>query len=216
MDAPWVQPSSAGIFQPQAGDLTVTIDDHTPDSGTGLEGQRDIYHGVAARLAGHRGSHALEPASGLGHGSPPACDPVRIHAHARVEFVACLLPAAPDEIAEQRLCPVLWIGRNVLCHRPCSCTCWLAAVSVRSVAEWVTCTRFQPGYRRGALAAINAVAAAWPMASTEDGPRRTWSSVRSSHLDLRARVMRPGVRRAGLPRQSPALTPGQRRREAPP
>src|SRR5262249_1394325 len=26
----------------------------------------------------------------------------------------------------------------------------------------------------------------------------------------------PGVRRAGLPRQSPALTPGQRRREAPP
>jgi hypothetical protein len=26
----------------------------------------------------------------------------------------------------------------------------------------------------------------------------------------------PGVRRAGLPRQSPPLTPGQRRRKAPP
>ena len=33
-----------------------------------------------------------------------------------------------------------------------------------------------------------------------------------SHLDLRACEVRPGVRRAGLPRQSPPLTPGQRRR----
>jgi hypothetical protein len=33
-----------------------------------------------------------------------------------------------------------------------------------------------------------------------------------SHLDLRACEVRPGVRRAGLPRQSPPLTPGPRRR----
>jgi hypothetical protein len=33
-----------------------------------------------------------------------------------------------------------------------------------------------------------------------------------SQLDLWARELRPGVRRAGLPRQSPPLTPGQRRR----
>ncbi len=37
-------------------------------------------------------------------------------------------------------------------------------------------------------------------------------SVRLGHLDLRASEVRPGVRRAVLPRQSPALTPGQRRR----
>jgi hypothetical protein len=33
-----------------------------------------------------------------------------------------------------------------------------------------------------------------------------------SLLDLQTARMRPGVRRAALPRQSPVLTPGQRRR----
>ena len=39
-----------------------------------------------------------------------------------------------------------------------------------------------------------------------------WSAQRMSQPDRRCQRGRPGVRRAGLTRQSPALTPGQRRR----
>jgi hypothetical protein len=37
-----------------------------------------------------------------------------------------------------------------------------------------------------------------------------------SQFDLRVLLVGPGARRAGLPRQSPALVPGQRRRAAVP
>ena len=215
MDAPWVQPSSAGIFQLQAGDLTVTIDDHTPDSGTGLEGQRDIYHGVAARLVGRRGSDVLEPASGLGHGSPPACDPVRIHAHARVEFVACLLPVAPDESLNSDF--ARFSGSDGM-----SCVIVLALAP----AGWRPglCARSPSGSPAPAFSqAIAAVP--WPPstpwlrpANGQHGRRPTPYLVQCSIEPSRSACLRhaAGVRRAGLPRQSPALTPGQRRREAPP
>jgi hypothetical protein len=45
-------------------------------------------------------------------------------------------------------------------------------------------------------------------------PALCLDSARRSHLDLRACGVWPGVRWAGLPRLSPALTPGQRRCEA--
>jgi hypothetical protein len=66
---------------------------------------------VIAGLADGRGAHALEAASGAGHVSPPAGDPVRVHvpAHALVEFPVCLLPATLDEAAEQRTCPAAQI-----------------------------------------------------------------------------------------------------------
>src|SRR5580700_4088878 len=43
-------------------------------------------------------------------------------------------------------------------------------------------------------------------------PRQARGRCGLSHLDLRTCEVRPGVRRAGLLRQSPPLTPGQRRR----
>jgi hypothetical protein len=41
VDAPRVKPTSARIFQRQAGDLAVTAEDDTSGRVTSLEGQRD-------------------------------------------------------------------------------------------------------------------------------------------------------------------------------
>src|SRR5258708_15780243 len=93
---------SAGIFQRQARDLTVRVEDHHASGCfTGPESQRDIYHGVIAGLAGGRGAHAFEAANGPGHASPPVGDPVYVHVLSQyhVEFTACLLPATLDASA---------------------------------------------------------------------------------------------------------------------
>jgi len=62
--------------------------------------------------------------------------------------------------------------------------------------------------RSDAVRGIEAVIASWTIGSEEDGcaHRFVW---RVSRLDARPGTVRPGVRRAGLPRQSPALTPGR-------
>jgi hypothetical protein len=79
-------------IQRQAGDLAVTAEDYTSGRVTGLEGQRDAHHGVAAGLAGGRGSHTLEAATGVGHVGPSAGDLIRIRVpHAGIEFPTRLL-----------------------------------------------------------------------------------------------------------------------------
>src|SRR5580692_5308206 len=113
---------AAGIFQREASDLTVSVDDHLADCFTAPGSQGDIHHGVVAGLARDRGADALEAAGGVRHFPPPARQPVhRVTVQPHVEFPACFLPATFDKVAEQRLCPVRRAWWDVLGH-------WLASV----------------------------------------------------------------------------------------
>jgi len=65
---------------------------------------------------------------------------------------------------------------------------------------------------RQAANGIDAVPASWTTGGEDDRSAQFGSARRMSCPDLFALRPWPGVRRAGLPRQSPALTPGLRRR----
>ncbi len=130
---------AAGVLHGQASDLAVLIQGNPAGALARRECQREFHQGVLAELAGRRLAHALEAAGGAGRLCPPVGDAAGVHvtADVLVEFPACLLPAALDEVAEQCTCPVRGTGRDIGHGRsPPSCGRILAAAS--STAEWVS------------------------------------------------------------------------------